>query len=68
MTNNYTCPKCGGNHYSTDQISTTGTGLSKIFDIQNRKFTIVTCNNCKYSEMYKAEVSELSNIFDLFIG
>jgi predicted nucleic-acid-binding Zn-ribbon protein len=32
--------------------------------VQHRKFTTVTCDRCKYTEMYKADSSALGNIFD----
>ncbi|BAO75548.1 hypothetical protein WPG_1318 [Winogradskyella sp. PG-2] len=44
----------------------TGSALSKIFDVQNKKFTSVTCDNCSYTEFFKAKTSAISNIFDLF--
>ncbi len=66
MNNSYVCPKCGNTHCEIDTIAATGGGLSKIFDVQNKKFTTVTCNRCKYTELYKAEASALGNIFDFF--
>jgi predicted nucleic-acid-binding Zn-ribbon protein len=63
---NYTCPKCGHKHYEIGQMRATGGTLSKIFDVQNKKFSSVTCNNCTYTEFYKAKTSAISNIFDLF--
>ena len=59
------CPKCGNSAYETDQFAATGGGLSKFLDVQNKKFTTVTCKNCKYTELYKATTSMLGNIFDL---
>ena len=52
---NFTCPKCGNNSYYTGEIRTTGGFLSKIFDVQNKKFTHVTCKHCKYTEFYQAD-------------
>lgn len=64
--NNYTCPKCGNRTYQLDQMRATGGTWSKILDIQNKKFTSVTCERCTYTEFYKAKTSAMSNIFDLF--
>lgn len=63
---NYKCPKCGNAEYETDEIRTTGGTLSKLFDVQNKKFAAVFCTRCKYTEFYKADTSMLGNIFDLF--
>ncbi len=65
---NYVCPKCGRREYELDEIRTTGGGISKLLDVQNKKFTAVTCAKCKYTEFYKAKTSMLGNIFDLFVG
>jgi predicted nucleic-acid-binding Zn-ribbon protein len=60
----YRCPKCGNSRFETGQLRATGGFWSKIFDVQHRKFTTVTCDRCKYTEMYKADSSALGNIFD----
>lgn len=64
MNNNWKCPKCSNTTYETDQFQATGGGFAKVFDVQNKKFTTVTCTRCKYTELYKASTSDLSNIFD----
>ena len=64
----YTCVKCGNTNYETDQFQATGGGFAKMFDVQNKKFTTITCTQCKYTEIYKAEVSDMENILDMFIG
>lgn len=64
---NWQCPKCKNNEFETDQFAATGGGWTKIFDIQNKKFTTVTCTRCKYTEIYKAgKASTLENVFDFF--
>jgi len=68
MENNWRCPKCGNNSYETDQFAATGGGFSKVFDVQNKKFTTVSCSRCRDTELYKAETSALGNIFDFFIN
>ena len=65
---NYLCSKCGNVEYEIDEITATGGFLSKVFDVQNKKFSAVSCTNCRYTEFYKADTSLLGNIFDLFAG
>ncbi|QWC19882.1 zinc ribbon domain-containing protein [Halorubrum sp. 2020YC2] len=60
------CPKCGGTETETDEIATSGTGLTKMFDVQNRKFLVVSCADCGYSELYKGQSS--GNAIDFFLG
>ncbi|OIJ19422.1 hypothetical protein BKP45_13330 [Anaerobacillus alkalidiazotrophicus] len=62
------CIKCGGTEVGTKEIATTGTGLSKMFDIQHNKFLVVYCKNCGYSEFYNKQTSTASNVIDFFFG
>ncbi|SMB84904.1 hypothetical protein SAMN00017405_1573 [Desulfonispora thiosulfatigenes DSM 11270] len=62
------CIKCGSTDAATKEISTTGTGLSKLFDVQNNKFLVVYCKNCGYCEFYNKEASLASNVIDFFFG
>jgi len=60
------CPKCGGEEVETDEIATSGTGLTKLFDVQNRSFVVVSCADCGYSELYKGQSK--GNAIDFFVG
>lgn len=64
---NYTCPKCENTKYETDEFRATGGFLTKLFDIQSKRFTTVTCQRCKYTELFKADSSKLGNVFDFFV-
>lgn len=60
------CPKCGHDGAETDTISTTGSGFSKFFDVQNRRFLVVSCEDCGYSELYRGQ--SRGNVIDFFLG
>ena len=62
------CLKCGSRNASQKEVAMTGTGLSKMFDIQHNQFIVIYCNNCGYSEFYNKKSSTGSNILDLFFG
>jgi uncharacterized protein len=62
------CIKCGSMDAGKKDVAMTGTGLSKMFDIQNNQFTVVFCKKCGYSEFYNKEASAGSNILDFFFG
>ncbi|GGE34562.1 hypothetical protein GCM10011391_11550 [Pullulanibacillus camelliae] len=66
--NDKSCIKCGSTDAGTKEVAMTGTGLSKMFDIQNNQFVVVYCKNCGYSEFYNKKASMGSNILDLFFG
>jgi predicted nucleic-acid-binding Zn-ribbon protein len=61
----YNCPKCGGRKANLDEIRTTGSGFSKLFNIQNRRFTAVICSQCGFTEFYSGKKSSgVSNVLD----
>ncbi|MGM0381230.1 MAG: zinc ribbon domain-containing protein [bacterium] len=63
------CPKCGGMEIEKDQVRMSGRGLTRFFNIQNRRFDARSCENCGYTELYKKSKSGfLSSILDLFTG
>jgi uncharacterized protein len=66
--NKYVCPKCGNRDYNSETISTTGGILSRIFNLQHKKFTALTCKRCTYTELYKTESSKIENVFDFITG
>lgn len=64
----YMCPKCGNRSYETDQMQATGGNFAKLFDVQNKKFTTVSCTACGYTELYRAVGSAGWDIADFLLG
>ncbi len=64
----YRCAKCEHDVCEVAEMRATGGVLSKLFDIQNRKYSTVTCARCRYTEFYAVESSMLGNVFDFFVG
>lgn len=62
----YQCPKCQHTQYEAGEFRATGGFWAKVFDVQNKRFTTVTCGRCSYTEIYRADSSKLGHIFDLF--
>ena len=64
----YICPKCGCESYVSDQFQATGGNFAKIFDVQNKKFITVSCADCGFTELYRAQKSSGMDILDFLIG
>jgi predicted nucleic-acid-binding Zn-ribbon protein len=62
----YACPKCRHTEYEISEFRATGGFWTKIFDVQTKRFTTVTCAQCRYTELFKADSSKLGNVFDFF--
>tara|TARA_B100001250_G_scaffold77249_1_gene63333 strand:- start:7311 stop:7523 length:213 start_codon:yes stop_codon:yes gene_type:complete len=64
---NWSCPKCNQKEYEVGEMRVTGSFWTKIFNIQNKKYSSVSCSKCYYTEFYKGQPSSgLANVFDLF--
>jgi len=63
----YRCPKCGERACEVIEVSATGGGIARFFDFQNRRFSAVVCERCKYTEFYRTQASTLSKVLD-FMG
>ncbi|MCY1152943.1 MAG: zinc ribbon domain-containing protein [Sphaerochaetaceae bacterium] len=64
----YVCPKCGCTHYQSDVFQATGGNFAKIFDVQNKKFVTISCDNCGYTELYKKNSSSGMNVLDFLLN
>ena len=68
----FVCSKCGGKGASAKRIAATGTGLSKLIDIQHNHFIAVSCRNCGYTEFYNPDMLEgksmLGSVLDVLFG
>lgn len=64
----YKCPKCGHQLYDQAEARMVGSFLHKIFDIQNLKFTVITCKRCSFSEFYKIPSKKFGNVVDFITG
>jgi len=60
----YSCPKCGNQIADIGEIRTTSSFLTKIFDIQNRRFTSVTCTKCRYTDFYNIPPKRIGEFLD----
>jgi hypothetical protein len=64
-TKSFQCIKCGNKKAEVDNIRTTGSGFTRFFNIQNRKFVAVSCTKCGFTELYHAgKTSGASNVLD----
>jgi len=62
----WTCPKCSNKQYKVSEMRATSTLFTKLFNIQNRKFTSLTCTKCSYTEFYETSSNKVENVFDFF--
>ncbi|MFC0189631.1 zinc ribbon domain-containing protein [Fictibacillus aquaticus] len=69
----FKCTKCSGSECKMKELAMTGSGLSKLLDIQHNHYLFVSCRNCGYVEIFDPNVLEgkkgqLSSFLDVLFG
>ena len=62
------CPKCRHREFETNQFRAAGGRFAKVFNVDNRRFTTLSCERCHYTELYRADSSTLMNVLDFFVN
>jgi uncharacterized protein len=73
ITIDFVCTKCKHRGAAIESLSMSGTGLSRLFEMQPYRYAFVSCKNCGYTEVYNLDILEgaddLGNLLDvLFSG
>jgi len=52
----FVCPKCSHSGGHVEHLSMSGTGLSRLLEIQTYRYAFVSCNNCSFTEVYNLNI------------
>lgn len=52
----FVCAKCHHSGAQVNNLAMSGTGLSRMLEIQAYRYAFVSCNNCGYTEIYNLKV------------
>ncbi len=63
----YQCLICKNTSYEQDEIRVSG-ALSRFFNVQNKRFTAISCSKCGHTQFFKQTSSMGGNILDFFLG
>lgn len=63
---NWKCPRCSNTQFKTGEMRVAGSGIASMLDLEDRKFTSVTCTRCSYTEFYQKTALSLQQLFDRF--
>ena len=69
----FVCTKCHSSGAKVKSLAMTGTGISKLFDIQHNRYTFASCNNCGYTDVYNLDIlkgkkDKVGNILDIIFA
>jgi predicted nucleic-acid-binding Zn-ribbon protein len=58
LTEKFTCPRCDHQGAHVERLSMSGTGLSRLLEIQQYRYAFVSCRNCGYTEVFNLRALE----------
>lgn len=70
----FKCSKCGHRECRVKEVAMSGTGLSKILDIEHNHYLFVSCTHCAFVEVYDPDIlrgyksGKLGTVMDLLFG
>lgn len=56
MVSKFNCRRCGNLECISQEVSMSGTGVSKIFDIDYHHYLFVSCTRCGFVEVFNPDV------------
>ncbi len=54
----FTCSHCGQHGAHVERLAMSGTGISRLLEIQAYRYAFVSCNNCGFTEVYNLKMLE----------
>lgn len=58
LADKFVCPRCANHGGHAERLSMSGTGLSRLLEIQAHRYSFVSCTNCGYTEVYNLRILE----------
>ena len=52
------CSKCDHQGAHVEKLAMSGTGISRLFEIQPYRYAFTSCHNCGYTEIYNLKTLE----------
>jgi predicted nucleic-acid-binding Zn-ribbon protein len=54
----FVCARCEEKGAHVERVSMSGTGVSRLFEVQPYRYAFVSCANCGYTEVYNLDTLE----------
>lgn len=65
---NYKCKNCGYTNFSEQQLRSSSGGFTAIFDVNNPFYRSISCQKCRYVELFEGKVSNTQIVLDTIFG
>jgi predicted nucleic-acid-binding Zn-ribbon protein len=64
----FVCARCHGAGAHVEKLSMSGTGFSRLLEIQPYRYAFVSCKNCGYTEVFNLKMLEGKGDLGTFLG
>jgi predicted nucleic-acid-binding Zn-ribbon protein len=54
----FVCPRCTHQGAQVERLAMSGTGISRLLEIQAHRYAFASCTNCGYTEVYNLRLLE----------
>ena len=54
----FVCSHCDSKHGRVERLAMSGTGLSRLLEIQAHRYAFVSCTNCGFTEVFNLRTLE----------
>lgn len=58
LASEFVCARCKHQGATAQRLAMSGTGLSRLFEVQPYRYAFVSCSNCGYTEVYNLQTLE----------
>lgn len=52
LASSFVCSHCDHRGANVEKLAMTGTGISRLLEIQHHRYAFASCQNCGYTEVY----------------
>lgn len=63
----FVCARCEQKGAQVERLSMSGTGISRLFEVQPYRYSFVSCSNCGYTEVYNLDMLEGKDDLGTFV-
>lgn len=58
LASEFVCSRCHSHGGYAEKLAMSGTGLSRLFEVQPYRYAFVSCKNCGYTEVFNLKMLE----------
>lgn len=68
----FRCPKCSHQGAHVEKLAMSGTGISRLLEVQPYRYLFASCSNCGYTETYNLTTlqgkDDLGNLLEILFA